>query len=57
MGIKLENILKEISCSKNKFDQICENFTNKNLFKIDKYGKLQKDTQGNLIKINYDNIN
>jgi N-acetyl sugar amidotransferase len=57
MGIKLENILKEISCSKNKFDQICENFTNKNLFKIDKYGKLQKDSQRNLIKINYDNIN
>jgi len=39
-----------------EFIKICDRFTNKSLFKCDNRGNLIKDRNGNLTKINYDNI-
>ena len=57
LGIKLEDVLKEIGCDKNRFDKICNNFTNKKIFKLDSSGVPIRDNHNNLIKINYDNLN
>ena len=42
--------------SKKEFDKICYKFTNKKIFKKDSTGNIIYDNKGNLIKINYDNI-
>ena len=41
--------------SKKEIDLVFDRFTNKQIFKIDKHGKLCRDIAGNLIKNNYDN--
>ncbi|NOI15129.1 N-acetyl sugar amidotransferase [Vibrio hepatarius] len=51
----LDSVLEEIDLSKEEFDEICDKFTNKKLFKTDRKGNLVRDTKGNLIKLNYDN--
>ncbi|WP_276540050.1 N-acetyl sugar amidotransferase [Vibrio pelagius] len=51
----LESVLEEIELSKEEFDEICDRFTNKKLFKTDRKGNLVRDAKGNLIKLNYDN--
>jgi len=51
----LESVLEEIELSKEEFDEICNRFTNKKLFKTDRKGNLVRDAKGNLIKLNYDN--
>ncbi len=55
LGVDYLEVLKTINCSPEKFREICDNFTNKKLFKCDPSGKLIKDNQGNPIKLNYDN--
>ena len=55
LGKKLSSILKPLDISVDEFISICDNFTNKSLFKKDFEGKLLKDKQGNLEKVNYDN--
>ena len=49
LGKKLEEILNDINLEKNKFDEICDQFTNKKLFLLDNKNKPQKDNHGNLI--------
>ena len=39
-----------------EFIQVCDRFTNKKLFVCDSHGNLVKDKDGNLTKINYDNV-
>ncbi len=39
-----------------EFIQVCDRFTNKKLFLCDARGILLKDREGNLTKINYDNV-
>ncbi len=56
LGCPLEDILKELDMTVEEFIVICDRFTNKKLFVCDANGKLIKDKQGNLTKINYDNI-
>ena len=56
LGCSLETILKEINVSLDEFIKICDRFTNKKIFKCDSSGKFIKDRNGNLSKINYDNI-
>ena len=51
MGKKLEDIIKEIGIDKNHFDNICDQFTNKKLFKLDNKKKPLKDKDGNLIPL------
>lgn len=51
----LEEILEPLDITVDEFIKICDQFTNKKLFKIDRNGDLIKDKKGNLVKINYDN--
>jgi len=55
LGKKLEDILKPLNISIDEFVNICDEFTNKKIFKKDNDGKLFKDNMGNLEKNNYDN--
>jgi N-acetyl sugar amidotransferase len=52
----LEEILKRIDVTLDEFDEICERFTNKNLFVKDEDGNLLRDYSNSLIKVNYENL-
>lgn len=56
LGKSLENILSHLDLSVEDFIKICDRFTNKKIFKHDSHGNLFKDRNGNLTKINYDNL-
>jgi N-acetyl sugar amidotransferase len=49
MGYSLYEILKEIDCTIDEFNKICDNFTNKKLFKLNNEGELIKSEDGSLI--------
>ncbi len=55
LGRPVEEILEEIDLTVEEFIRICDRFTNKKIFRKDPQGRLIKDRQGNLTKINYDN--
>ena len=55
MGKSLDKILAKIEISEEKFLKICDDFTNKKIFKTDQSGKLVKDDNGSLTKLKYDN--
>jgi len=55
LGKPLEEIIEPLGISIEEFDVICDRFTNKELFKVGKNGKLIRDEKNSLIKINYDN--
>ena len=55
MGKSLDKILHKIGITEKKFLEICDNFTNKKIFKTDQGGKLIKDNDGSLTKLKYDN--
>jgi N-acetyl sugar amidotransferase len=55
LGCSLDRILREIDLSIDDFVKVCDRFTNKKLFVCDANGKLIKDRDGNLTKVNYDN--
>ena len=55
LGRPLDDILAEIDMTRDEFDRVCDRFTNKRLFVRDNQGKLVRDRNGNLMKINYDN--
>jgi len=54
LGKSLEEILQPIGLTLEKFEDLCDKFTNKALFKKNSNGELIKDGL-NLVKINYDN--
>lgn len=56
LGCALEEILRDMKMSLEEFTQVCDRFTNKKLFVCDSRGRLVKDKDGNLSKINYDNV-
>ncbi|MBI1293852.1 N-acetyl sugar amidotransferase [bacterium] len=56
LGVTLEDALREIGMTVDEFIRICDRFTNKKLFLCDSRGNLVKDADGNLTKINYDNL-
>ena len=56
LGEPLAKILKDIDMTMDEFIETCDRFTNKQLFRTDFRGDLVKDKNGNLIKINYDNV-
>lgn len=51
----LDDLLETAEISYAQFIEICEKFTNKELFKKDQNGKLLRDSEGNIEKISYDN--
>jgi N-acetyl sugar amidotransferase len=56
LGKTLEQILERIGVSIEEFDEICERFTNKDLFLKDSNGNLIRDSSNSLVKINYENL-
>lgn len=55
LGKSLEEILAPLELGVEEFVRICDRFTNKKLFRLDGEGRLLKDKQGNLTKVNDDN--
>lgn len=55
LGKSLADILAPLALSVDEFIRICDQFTNKKIFRRDASGNLIKDRQGNLTKINDDN--
>lgn len=55
LGKSLTSILENINMTIKEFDQLCDKYTNKKLFKIDSSNNFKRDLLGNLVKINYDN--
>jgi N-acetyl sugar amidotransferase len=56
LGKSLENTLEPLDISLDEFIKICDQFTNRKIFKRDANGAFIKDRKGNLTKINYDNL-
>ena len=54
LGKSLEKILDPLEITTDQFIEICDEFTNKRIFVRDNQGKLTKDKNGNLTKLNYD---
>lgn len=50
LGYSLEEILKEIDCTVEEFDNICDEFTNKELFKCDNSNNIIKRQDKSLIR-------
>jgi N-acetyl sugar amidotransferase len=55
LGKTLKSILESISVTEEEFINICDQFTNKNIFIKNKDGNLFKDNTLSLKKVNYDN--
>ncbi len=56
LGITIEQMIEPMGVSLDEFIKICDRFTNKKLFLCDSKGNLVKDKDGNLTKVNYDNV-
>ncbi len=56
LGTPLGEVLKTLDMTLDEFVRVCDRFTNKKLFVCDSRGNLVKDKDGNLSKINYDNL-
>lgn len=56
LGKPIEEILAHIDMTLDDFIKICDQFTNKKIFKTDARGNLIKDKDGNLIKLQYPEI-
>jgi N-acetyl sugar amidotransferase len=56
LGKPLAEILNRIDLTIKEFDEICERFTNKELFLKNDDGELIRDSTNSLIKVNYENI-
>ena len=55
LGKSLADILDPLELTVQDFQRICDQFTNKRIFKRDGSGALIRDRHGNLEKLNYDN--
>jgi len=55
LGKPIAEILEPLEMSVDEFIKVCDQFTNKRIFKRDGAGALLKDRHGNLEKLNYDN--
>ena len=56
LGKSLKEILRPLDMTVDEFIKTCDKFTNKKVFKRDSSGALIKDRNGNLTKLNYDNL-
>lgn len=56
LGVPIREVLNQIGMTLDEFIDICDRFTNRKLFRLDSRGNLVKDEQGNLTRINDDNI-
>jgi len=56
LGYPIEEVLDEIGMSLDEFQAVCDRFTNRKLFEVDRHGNLVHDADGSLIKTNYDTV-
>lgn len=56
LGVSIDAVLKDIDMTLEEFIRVCDRFTNKKLFVCDSRGNLVKDKDGNLTKLNDDNM-
>jgi N-acetyl sugar amidotransferase len=56
LGKALNDILRPLDITVDEFIRLCDKFTNKKIFRRDASGALIKDRDGNLTKINHDNV-
>jgi N-acetyl sugar amidotransferase len=56
LGKPLEQILRPLDMTIDDFVAVCDRFTNRKLFVTDAQGALVRDKDGNLTKVNYDNV-
>ena len=56
LGKDLREIIEPLNLTVTEFNQICDRFTNKSLFKKDVDGGIIRKSDGTPIKINYDNL-
>ena len=51
----LQKFLEFANLSMDEFLEICDKFTNKEIFKVDEFGKIIQDSNGEVIKLKFDN--
>tara|TARA_Y100000996_G_C22522959_1_gene643237 strand:- start:124 stop:1266 length:1143 start_codon:yes stop_codon:yes gene_type:complete len=51
----LQKFLEFANLSMDEFLEICDKFTNKEIFKVDEFGKIIRDSDGEVIKLKFDN--
>jgi N-acetyl sugar amidotransferase len=56
LGYPLEQTLAEIDMTIDEFHRVCDRFTNTKLFRCDRQGRPVRDAEGELVKINDDNL-
>jgi hypothetical protein len=56
LGTSLDDLLAELGFTRPQFDDVCDRFTNRALFRATRAGELVRDDRGNLTKINDDNV-
>jgi len=56
LGKPLQDILRPLEMSVDEFVEICDSFTNLDLFECDASGSLVRQSDGSLTKVNYDNL-
>ena len=56
LGYPIEEVLHEIDMTLDEFNSVCDRFTNRKLFNCNRQGELVRDKDGNLVKVNYDNV-
>lgn len=56
LGYSLDDTLHEINMTIDEFQAVCDRFTNRKLFEVDRHGDLARDSDGSLVKVNYDNL-
>jgi N-acetyl sugar amidotransferase len=56
LSVPLEKILSKIDLTVDEFMDVCDQFTNKDLFIKDEQGELKRASDSSLIKSNYDNV-
>lgn len=56
LGKPLNETLRPLDITVDEFIKICDKFTNKKIFQRDTSGNLIKDRDGNLFKLNFDNV-
>lgn len=55
LGKRLDEVLQPLGLTTQTFVEICDRFTNRSIFRTTSNGSLEKDSYGNLTKLNYDN--
>lgn len=56
LGTPLHELLAELGMTRPQFDDVCDRFTNRALFRTARSGELLRDERGNLTKVNDDNV-